>query len=60
MKAGQLPKVQNPNIQSQIFIDSLACPTVAGAGHQDLLPGEEHPRLRGRGPDVEDQRPAAP
>ncbi len=39
---------------------TLWLPTVAGAGHQDLFPGEEHQRLRGWGPDVKDQRPAAP
>lgn len=25
---------------------TLCLPTVAGAGHQDLFPGEEHQRLR--------------
>lgn len=39
---------------------TLHLPTVAGAGHQNLFPGEEHQRPRGWGPDVKDQRPAAP
>lgn len=46
-----------------LMMDSLnhlnLLPTVTGSGHQDLLPGEEHQRFRGRSPDAKDQRPAA-